>query len=287
MSEARTRRLIYCLLLLVIGLPLLSGWRLKPAPMHSSDKVFSLIESLPENPPDGYALAALDFGPGTQAENEPQAEAVLEHLFRRRIPIVVFTGYALGERFSIDTVQHVADALSRENPERPVIYGTDWISLGYKPGGPLFIQALSAAENLTGYLGKDVRGVPIASYERFRALRNLKNFIFAGEFTGLTGMLGSYIQFLQRSDYVPPLVHGCTSITIPEAYIYLDSGQLKGAFEGIAGAAWYGELLSGSYPGRAPGNAAVINTALGNAHLLIIALIIAGNLLSFLKRGQS
>lgn len=285
MSEAVSRKIIYLLLIAVIACPLLFGLELTPAKMDSSEKVFTIIEDLPSESKDAYALLALDFGPGTQAENEPQAEVVIEHLFRKKIPAVIFTGYSLGERFSMETPQKVADKLAKEMPGQKWEYGTDWIGLGYKPGGALFLQAFAQAQSLTEYLGKDAKGVLVSRYPRFAMLKDIKNIKFAGEFTGLTGMLGGYIQFLQRADYVPPLIHGCTSITIPEAYIYLDSGQLKGAFEGIAGAAWYGELLNRKFSKRLPGDAIVINTALGAAHLLIIVLIIVGNITTLRRSG--
>lgn len=275
------RQIIYLLLLASIAFPLIFGWTLPPARMQSSEKVFSLIESLPDNPSGSIALLALDFGPGTQAENQPQAEVVLEHLFRKRIPVVIFTAYALGERFAVGTPERVSQKLSAEVPGQTWQYGIDWIVLGYKPGGPLFLQALAQAESLPAYLGKDVKGIPLADYPRFKEIKTLKDVIFAGEFTGLVGMLSNYIQYLQRSDYVPPLVHGCTSITIPEAYIYLDSEQLRGLFEGIAGAAWYGELLTKKFPERSPGETPVINTALGSAHILIMVLILIGNCTMF------
>ncbi len=82
-------------------------------------------------------------------------------------------------------------------------------------------------------------------------------------------------------NYIPPIFHGCTSITIPEAYNFLDSGQLKGLYEGLAGAAWYSELLERKYPDRLPDMAGLMNTALGIGHLLIIALVILGNVSMF------
>ena len=112
----------------------------------------------------------------------------------------------------------------------------------------------------------------------FKGVKTLDNIALLGEFTGLVGVFDRYIQFFQKKEYRPKFVHGCTSITIPEAYIYLDSQQLDGLLEGIAGAAWYSDLLKQHYPKREPDRSSAINTMLGIAHLIIIFFIIVGNL---------
>ena len=109
-------------------------------------------------------------------------------------------------------------------------------------------------------------------------MKNIKNVKLLAEFTGSVGGLDSWLQFFQTSDYRPPMAHGCTSITIPEAYIYLDSRQLVGLHEGIAGAAAHSALLSRQYKDRGPDSAIVTNTALAVAHVAIIVLIVLGNL---------
>jgi hypothetical protein len=95
------------------------------------------------------------------------------------------------------------------------------------------------------------------------------------------------VQFFQKKGYRPTLVHGCTSITIPEAYIFLDSGQLQGLLEGIAGAAWYSEVLKKNFPQSDNTKLLVTNTALSAAHIMIILLIVAGNIAPWLLRYRS
>jgi hypothetical protein len=98
------------------------------------------------------------------------------------------------------------------------------------------------------------------------------------QLTGYVGTFDLYIQFFQRPGYLPTFIHGCTSITIPEAYIYRDSGQLNGILEGVSGAAWYSELMQKRFPDRAEDSSRAINTALGVSQLVIVALIVVGNL---------
>jgi hypothetical protein len=104
------------------------------------------------------------------------------------------------------------------------------------------------------------------------------------QLSSLVGTLDSFLQFFQTESYRPQFVHGCTSITIPQAFIYLDSGQLVGLLEGVAGAAWYSKLLSEKYVGREKDSSVLLNTSLGVAHLVIIFFVVLGNLIAFRQR---
>jgi hypothetical protein len=163
-------------------------------------------------------------------------------------------------------------------PEQTWRYGEDWINAGYKPGAGIFIQALSGAENVSTFLGRDVFGTPVTQYARFAKIGGIQGIKLVAEVTGLVGVFDNIIQFFQKGDYRPTVIHGCTSITIPEAYIFLDSGQLNGLLEGIAGAAWYSKLLKDNFPKSDNTKLLVRNTALSAAHLVLIALIILGNI---------
>jgi hypothetical protein len=270
------RRLIYLFMLVVVSLPLLTGLTLPPARMKAAEKLFSLIEDLqPE--PGKIALVVLDFGPSTKAENKPQSLLMIEHLMRKRIPIAFFSQYALAEGLLNSLPQEVADRLTKESPTERWQYGKDWVNLGYRPGGDLFIQSLAKSENLVETFKVDSFGTSLSSVPMLAGVNTIKDVQFLGEITGLSGVFDSLIQFFQREGYKPKFGHGCTSITIPEAYIYLDSGQLSGLLEGVAGAAWYAQLLNSKFKRSGVDEALKVNTALGVAHLAIIFLIILGN----------
>ena len=134
------------------------------------------------------------------------------------------------------------------------------------------------ATDISKFLGRDVAGMPISHYPVFAAIGGVERVKLVAQVTGLVGVFDTIVQFFQKSGYRPTLVHGCTSITIPEAYIFLDSGQLHGLLEGIAGAAWYSEILKEHFPLSTNHKLLVTNTALSAAHIMIIALIVFGNL---------
>ena len=280
------RQLIYLLVLVVVSLPIYFRQSMRPATMKSASTLFDIINDL-EKQEDAIALLALDFGPNTKAENEPQAEVIIEHLLRKRIPFALFTLYAPGEGFLKSIPERVVERLMREDPQSRYEYGTDWVNLGYRPGNALFIQSVAKSKDLRVELEKDIFGTPLKNIPLFRDIKTIRQVSFLGQFTGLVGVFDTYVQFFQQEGFIPTFGHGCTSITIPEAYIYLDSGQLNGLLEGIAGAAWYSKLLKDTYPKRPNDKALVTNTALGVAHLMIIFLIIVGNLREAYRWFQS
>lgn len=277
------RRIIFLLVALALSIPLVQRYSVKPAQMSYAEKFFDVVNQVDVSK-GGIAFVALDFGPNTVAENLPQSEVVIEHLMRRRIPFALYTQYAPAEPFLNSIPERIAKNLMTESPGQTWVYGRDWVNLGFQPGGFLIIQAIPKSENLAELFKKDAKGNKLSDVPAFKNVRTLKDIKLLVEFTGLVGVFGSYVQFFQAEAYRPAFGHGCTSITIPEAYIYMDSGQLSGLLEGVAGAAWYSVLLSEQYPGRAVDSSQLINTGLGVAHLVIILLVILGNISELVRR---
>ncbi|MCB0317949.1 MAG: hypothetical protein KDD56_04275 [Bdellovibrionales bacterium] len=279
------RRVIFLFVALALGLPLALNLSLKAAPMKSAEEFYQAVEAL--DPKNGKAaFVAFDFGPNTKAENESQAEVVLEHLLRKRIPVILFSQYVLGEPFLKTIPARITEKIQFETGDT-FEYGKDWVNLGYQPGASLIIQAIPKTEKLADLFVKDVRGNRLSDLPIFKKFGGIEDISLLAQFTGLVGVFDSYIQFFQNKNYRPVFTHGCTSITIPEAFIYLDSGQLTGLLEGVAGAAWYSELLSQNYPNRKKDKSTVINTGLGVAHLVIILFVILGNISYFLERKNN
>lgn len=279
------RRLIYLLMICAVAAPVLFGLSQAPSRLVSAERMYDVVEGVRVQPGE-VAMVWMDFGPGTVAENEPQAVVLLEHLFRRRIPVVLLSQYQQAEAFLTQIPQQVAKRLEAETPGEAWRYGESWINMGYKPGAAIFIQALVNSSDVSKFLGRDVTGMPITHYPAFATITGVEKIKLVGEITGLVGVFDNIVQFFQKNGYRPTLVHGCTSITIPEAYIFLDSGQLKGLLEGIAGAAWYSEVLKKHFPGSSNQKLLITNTALSAAHIMIIVLIIAGNIVPFISRWR-
>jgi len=276
------RRLIYLIMIIAVAVPVIFEFSWPPSRLVSAERMYDVVEGVQVSPGE-VALVWLDFGPGTLAENRPQAEVLIEHLFRRRIPVVVLSQYQLAEGVLSTIPQGVATRLEREMPEQRWRYGEAWINAGFQPGGSQMMQNLAAAQNLSEFFGRDVSGMPFSHYPAFRSIGGIERVKLVAEITGLVGVFDTIIQFFQKAGYSPTIVHGCTSITIPEAYIFLDSGQLKGLLEGVAGAAWYSEILKKRYPGSDNRELVVRNTSLIVAHVVLIALIVVGNIVGLIQ----
>lgn len=274
-------RWIYILMLLAVGIPISLKVAFPPARMPVAETLFSVVDGIPND--RGVAFLAFDYGPGTSAENLPQSQVILEHLFRKRVPVFIFSLTPISEPFLRSVPEAVAAQLKAETGESWE-YGKDWVNVGFRPGGGLFIQTLAKSPNIPEFLGKDVKGAPLSTYSISSRVSTIRDIQFLGEFTGLVGMFQTYVQYFQADGYVPIFGHGCTSITIPEAYIYLDSGQLQGLLEGLAGAAWYSDLLRQKYKDREPDRALVSNTALGIAQLVVLGLVVLGNLVGWKRQ---
>ena len=280
------RRLIYLLMILAVGLPIVFGISQKPSRLVSAERMYDVVEQVRVQPGE-VAMIWLDFGPNTIAENEPQAQVLLEHLFRRRIPVILLSQYQQAERFLTKIPNEIAKRLEVEMPGQQWRYGEAWVNAGFRPGGAIFIQSMVNAADVSKFLGRDVNGMPITHYPAFSAIGGVERVKLVGEITGLVGVFDNIIQFFQKNDYRPTIVHGCTSITIPEAYIFLDSGQLKGLLEGIAGAAWFSVVLKEHFPSSENKELLVTNTALSAAHIVLILLILLGNIVPFFERWRA
>lgn len=268
-----SKNIIYLLVFLTVAIPIWLNLSVRPIKMKAAGKMYQLIENLPQ---DKLAILSLDYTPSTIAENEPQFEVLFEHLLRKKIPVVLMTTIPLASPFLRSSSDKVFTRLAAENLNFK--YGTDYIILGYRPARHLFFQALSKSSDITRFLNNDVNGTSLDGYPIFKNKNTIKDISFVANITGLVGVFDSFVQFLTTEDYKPFLGHGCTSITIPDAYIYLDSGQLSGLLEGVSGASWYSKLLDDKYPQRLTDGSKAINTALGFAQGLILFLILIGNL---------
>jgi len=144
------RRLIYLIMIVAVAMPVLFEFSWPPSRLVSAERMFEVMNGV-QVAPGEVALVWMDFGPGTLAENKPQAEVVLEHLFRKRIPVVVLSQYQLAEGVLSTVPQEVASRLEREMPGQKWSYGEAGINAGFQPGGAQMMQNLAAAQNLSEF----------------------------------------------------------------------------------------------------------------------------------------
>ncbi len=257
------RRILYVLIALVIAVPLLKRPARHPHIIFS--EVRNAYKAMDTVPKGKIAILSVVWGPGTRAENEPQTEALMRHLFRNGTKFVVLSWDPLGTEISYDDGVRIA----REMGKR---YGTDWVHLGYNPG-PMYTVISGMAKDFHTVFKKDKLGRPLSAIP---VTRDVKNYTDIGAVAEITpsGTVNSWIAYFSMP-YHKPLVFCPTAVMAAEAYPFLDSGQISGMLNGVIGAAQYETLLG---MGNQKTYAAAASWALSSAHIFIIFLILLGNL---------
>jgi hypothetical protein len=264
--QAIDRRIVYLCVAIAIALPFIVQVRLPVIPTMPVQKFYEAVENIPKGK---VALIAADFDTGTEGENGPQVQAVLEHLMRKRIPFIILGVVIQGP----ELVQIYAERLARKYGYR---YGIDFVNLGYLPGGQLALERFCRSIWQTKPV--DYKQRPLTELPLMKKVRTAKDIGLVAEFTG-SGFLQWYVVTFW-AQFKVPLAQGCTGIIGPEQFPYLDTGQLSGLMVGLKGAAEYEALLKV----RREGFRRMMPQSLG--HLVALFLIFLGNLGMWLARKQ-
>lgn len=244
--------------------------------------LFDRIETLG---PEDVVMISFDYGPTTKPENSPMALAVLRHCLQRRIKVVILALYPIGGGAM---AAEVSNQVATEYPD--IVYGTDWVNLGYKDGGQALMKQMG--QDIHGVFPTDARGRPLDELPIMASVRSYADVDLAVSFA--TGIIGEWWANLINAQFKTPVAVGCTAVSAPKYYAYLDSGQMIGLLGGLKGASEYERLLIDRYPET---NAAYTNPILFNAmrgmdvqtiiHAVIILFIAIGNAAFFLGRGRA
>lgn len=257
------RRILYLLIALVIAVPLLR----KPSrhPHIIFREVENAYKTMDTVPKGKIVILSTVWGPGTRAENEPQTEALMRHLFRNGTKFVVVSWDPLGSEVTYEDGVRIADEMGKQ-------YGLDWVHLGYNPG-PIYTVVSGMARNFQGVFKRDRHSTELS---KIPVTRNVKDHRDIGAVAEITpsGTVSTWIAYFTMP-YHKPLVFCPTAVMAAEAYPFLDSGQMDGMLNGVIGAAQYETLLG---MGNERTYAAAASWALSAAHMFIIALILLGNI---------
>lgn len=253
------RRIMYLLLAVVIAAPLI--WRLD-MPIVVSPAVRGAYDAVEAIPPDKIAILSIIWDSGTIAENRPQTEALIRHLFASNKKFALLSFAPQGSKLAYDSAERIADEMGKE-------YGRDWVNWGYRPITNLIPLLQSFPRDIHGIISKDFQGTPLSKIPMMRDIKTIKDIGLIAEITP-SATLELWIAFVY-GPYRTPLIYAPTAVMAPEGFNPLDAGQIKGMLTGMKGAAEYERLLGRSdFATRGTG-------ALSASHILIILLIITGN----------
>jgi hypothetical protein len=262
-----TRRLIYLVFGIALSIPLLTRWVVPPEVGPEARQLYEAVERVPA---DKLILINCQFEPGTQAENGPQAQALMTHFMKsnKRFAIIGLDPVGPG------LCQEIADGLAKTY-DRP--YGISWVNLGFKVGTAAYLKGL--ARDIPRSIPTDTRGTPIA---RIPAMQGIKTAADVGMLVDVdpTASYMTWLAFFAGPHNVPFGV-APTSVMVADIYPFLNSGQMVGMLKGIAGAAQYERLV------EAPGLGYTNRMPVFMAHITIIALIIIGNFTEIRRRREA
>lgn len=276
------RRWIFLAMLCAVATPLLLGYQSPAAPSKETSDVFHAIESLP----DGSRIAlSLDYDPSSEAELHPMTIAFIRHCCLKRHKMVFVTLWPSALPVIDRAVRQV---IEKEFADRKLVYGTDYVLLGYQPGEQIAIQVL--ANDIRKSKARDDQGKSLDSMPLTKDLHGFKEMdLLLNVSAGYPGAK-EWVQYAGATTGLP-IAAGSVGVQVPMLLPYLPK-PLIGLVGALRGAVEYETALSDAYP-KAFGPDAPIR--LGNigqrrmgpqlwAHLLIVSLIIVGNVLQWTSR---
>jgi hypothetical protein len=265
--ELIDRRVIFVLVGLAIILPLFTGWRLE---LRSTPPVTDFYRFLQDLPPGSKIVISDDWDPGSKAELETAAIAVLRHAFKRDLKVIEMTLWGTGAIIVNDTLEKTAQAAGK-------VYGEDYVSLGFKEGREVIMQGV--AQNIrtvypTDYRGNDIDDLPIM--DGVNSLRDV-----AGVVSVSAGYPGTkeWVQQVQTRFNIP-MIAICAGVSEPEYQPSYNSGLLQGLICCLANMAAYEDLVGDV------GFATRAMVAQSSGHYMLAALIILGNLFYAIARRR-
>lgn len=239
-SQRSLRWVIGLLLAAVVGGALFSGSRIFPLPTAVPNESHAAIKAVEGLPTDATVLAVFDYEPATVGEMEATAAALMDHLLLLKHPRLAVvstspTGSVLADRF-----------MSVVLADRSYARGTQYVNLGYLPGGLAGVQAFARDPSAAVPLGASSDRVWESSIllgtrrlSDFAAIIVITDSLESGRvwIEQTSGRRGSSLMILVSSAQAGPTL-------LP----YYDAGQVDGLVAGLNGAAGP-EIANNGFPG--------------------------------------
>jgi len=276
------RRWIFLLMLLCIAGPIIFQIRFPERPTPLVQSTFDAIDDLPEG---SDILLSWDWDPASAGELEPMATAFTRHCCEKKHKLYFISIWPLGPQMIDETVDRVI------KPDFPdLVYGEDYVNLGFKPGNEGVIKVI--VTDLRQLYTTDHRGTSLDKIPMCREKKTIRDFdLIINVSAGYAGTK-EWVQYAATPYDDITVVGGCTGVTAPQLYPYIPE-QLPGLLGAIKGAAEYEKLVLEKY-GREEEGTDESSYQEGMrrmgpqlvAHVLMILLIVAGNVIYFVERRR-
>ncbi len=238
--------------------------------------VFDEVDQLgPDTKP---IILSLNYDPGTLAELQPMAEAVLRHIFARKGKVIVLTFMPTGAGLAQETIYRIAG----EFKDKGIVEGENFAFLGFNFPFAACVQGIG--RDIRKHYPQDQRGVNLDDMPMFKDVTNYQDIHIVLDLAGnnypVAWISNAHERFGAR------FAMGVTNVMAADFTPYVSSGQAQGMLQGMRGAAEYERLLveAGYWP--TTGDATLGMDAQSVTHVLILILIVLGNLGYFLGRKK-
>jgi len=260
-------RIRYVLAIIIFVLAFAPLIRPMGLPLKISRTTKLYYDTVEEYAPGSLVLFVWNQGTAQWGEMGPPGIAMLQQLFN--LP---------GTRIIVFTTGVESPALFETNlwpniDPNGKIYGTDWVNLGYLPGGETAVAALATDPHSAlevDYYNNPIDTLPLMSDFNSGADIDL---IVANQVS--TGEL--YMRQFQTK-WGTPMVQANPSAVYTSAMVYMESGQLKGLLNSLRGGAELEALIN------KPGRGLSAMDAMSNLHLFVLFLVVLGNIKYFRER---
>ncbi len=223
-------------------------------------------------------LLAVDTPPAGLPELEPMIIAILRQAFNRGQPVIIISlqmeGVAISERLLNGVVAEFNARHAEVGTGEQLTAGVDYALLGFRAGFGAVI--ISLGEEIRNVFPADFYGTPLNAMPLFRDVHNYDDMAVAIDISW-SATPEAWIAFA-GGPYGIPILVGCTAVSAPQYYAYLQTGQMAGLLGGLKGAAEYERITN------SPGSAGRGMVAQLGVHALIVAMIILGNVAYFVNR---
>ncbi len=258
------RRIIFLLMLLGVGLPLLTNIGLPVRVTRDVGNVYDYIEGL--NPGD-VILISYDHDTGTLPEMIPMSDAILRHAFSRNLHLVGMALRAEGTAIGRQNFRRIGAEYGREE-------GKDFVFLGFRP--EITAAILGLGTSIERVFPKDDRDIPISEIELMNTVRNYGDIALVISISDDDTPV--YWVNYANARFKAKVVPAVTAVMATTFFPFIDSGQIRGMIAGLKGAAEYEKLI------KIPGRAGRGMDAQSIAHMVMIGFIIMGNIAYFMSR---
>ncbi len=269
------RRWIFLIEAVVVVLALVGPFSVGVKITKPVDDFYRVIH---QSDPSKPILLAVDTPPAGLPELEPMIVAILRHAFGRGQPVVIISlqmeGVAISERLLNQVTGEINDSVARTGRGEPLESGVDYALLGFRAGFSSVI--ISLGEEIKNVFPTDFYGTPLDTMPLFDNTHNYGDMAAAIDISW-SSTPEVWIAFAGGPFGIPILV-GCTAVSAPQYYAYLQTGQMAGLLGGLKGAAEYERITN------SPGAAGRGMVAQLGVHALLVLAIVLGNIAFFADR---